>query len=71
MEDPLLSLSRDPPSKMSYKKYYKTKIIIFHEKEQRLKAKDNSCMKYLHVDMTGPRGKQKASPGHIKHEKYI
>ena len=57
MEDPLLCLQCDPPNKTSYKNYYKTKIIIFHEKELRLKSINNSSMFYLNVAMTGLNGR--------------
>ena len=52
-EDPLSCLNRNPPDKETYKAYYKTKIIKFHESEQRRNAKNNSCMKYLNVDLLG------------------
>jgi len=57
MEDPLACLSRDPPSKATYKEHILTKICAYHEKQQRDLAKQNSRLYYLNVSLTGLRGK--------------
>ena len=56
-DTPLLCLEQTPPDRDTIKNYYKTKIIQFHEKEQRQLAKSNSSMKYLNVDLLGLSGK--------------
>ena len=56
MEDPLSCLEREAPTKISYKSYYKTKNLTFHEKELRTKALNNSKMKYFNVNTFGLTG---------------
>ena len=57
IEDPLLSLNRDPPEKSQYKELIKTKICAYHEKSLRLLAENNSKMTYLNVSLTSLRGR--------------
>ena len=66
MRDPLDCLAKDPPSRSEYKDYILTKITSFHEKELRQEARTNSCMKFLHVDLTGLRGKHHPAIANIK-----
>ena len=66
MRDPLDFLAEDPPSRSEYKEYILTKITSFHEKELRQEAMTNSCMKFLHVDLTGLRGKHHPAIANIK-----
>ena len=56
LEDPLICLSKDPPPKSVYKDSVLTKIIAFHEKEQRDKAKNIISMQYLNINLLGLRG---------------
>ena len=73
MEDPLACLSRDPPSKATYKEHILTKICAYHEKQQMDLAKQNSRMNYLNVSLTGLRGKAHPAIFNIKtaHEAKI
>ena len=57
LEDPFLSLCRDPPSKSDYKELILTKITAYYERMLRQAAKTNSQMKYLNVSTTGLRGR--------------
>ena len=57
LEDPLVSLSRDPPSKSEYKQLVSSQITRFHEKELRKLAEENSRMKYMHVGLLGLSGR--------------
>ena len=66
MTDPLVSLSSDPPSKSEYKEYVMTKITSYYEQELREAASTNSCMNYLHVGLTGLRGKHHPAISNIK-----
>ena len=66
MRSPLECLATDPPSKSEYKEYVLTKITAHYERELRQDASTNSCMKFLHVDMTGLRGKHHPAIANIK-----
>ena len=66
MRSPLECLSTDPPSKSEYKEYVLTKITAHYERALRQEASTNSCMKFLHVDMTGLRGKHHPAIANIK-----
>ena len=57
LEDPLTSLSKNPPSKNTYKEVIMTKISAFHEKELKNQALKNSQMVYLNVNLSSLRGK--------------
>ena len=56
IEDPLLCLSRPPPSQSDYKEYILTKITAFHEQELRSAAVNNSRRTYLNVSLSNLRG---------------
>ena len=66
MWNPSECLQRDPPSKSEYREYVLTKITAFYEKYLRDLARENSCMQFLHVDMTGLRGKHHPAIADIK-----
>ena len=57
IEDPLISLERDPPEKSQFKEFIQTKICVFYEKSLRDAAKTNSKMTYFNVNLTGLRGR--------------
>ena len=57
LEDPLVCLKRDPPTKSSYKELVATKITVYYEKLLRLSASENEMMKYLNVSTIGLRGR--------------
>ena len=57
MKSPLEWLREDPPSRSQYKEYVMTKITSYYERELRVDASENSCMQFLHVQMTGLRGR--------------
>ena len=57
LEDPLSCLSRNAPSKQTFKEMIKTKITAFHEKELKLQASTNSQMTYLNVNLSSLNGK--------------
>ena len=65
LEDPLVCLQRDPPTKSQYKEHILTKITAFHETELRKMAANNSKMKYLNVTLTGLRGRHHLSLSNI------
>ena len=66
MTDPLQCLASDPPSRGEYKEYVIIKITSFYERELREAASTNSCMEYLHVGVTGLRGKHHPAIAFIK-----
>ena len=57
LEDPLVCLSKDPPSKSVYKEMILTKITVYFERSLRLSAAKNSQINYLNVSTTGLRGR--------------
>jgi hypothetical protein len=57
LEDPLVCLGRDPPTKSVYKELVATKITAYYEDLLRKSANGNSLMKYLNVSTTGLRGR--------------
>ena len=57
LEDPLVCLSKDPPSKSVYKEHILTKITAYYEKTLRLSATGNSQMNYFNVATTGLRSR--------------
>ena len=71
MWDPLVCLFRDPPSKSEYREYVLTKITAYYEHELREMARTNSCMQYLHVEMTGLRGKHHPAITNITSPKEV
>ena len=66
MWNPAECLQRDPPSKSEYKEYVMTRITAFYENYLRDLARENSCMEFLHVGMTGLRGKHHPAIADIK-----
>ena len=44
IEDPLLSIAKEPPKKEAYSSYILTKITVYHEKKLRKAASGNSKM---------------------------
>ena len=56
LEDPLISLRRDPPPKSVYKEMIATKITVYHENLLRQSAARNDLIKYLNVSTIGLRG---------------
>jgi hypothetical protein len=57
LEDPLVCLGKDPPSKSFYKELVATKITAYYEDLMRKSAAGNSLMKYLNVSTIGLRGR--------------
>ena len=57
LTDPLECLKDDPPSKSQYKEHILTKICAYYETSLRNMADNNSRMKYLHVSLSGLRGR--------------
>ena len=57
LEDPLTSLSKNPPSKNTYKEIIMTKISAFHEMELKEQTSKNSQMVCLNVNLSRLRGK--------------
>ena len=66
LEDPLVSLRRDPPAKSSYKELIMTKITAFHEDKLRKAANGNSLMTYLNVSTLGLRGRHHPALANMK-----
>ena len=66
MWDPVACLRRDPPARSEFREYVLTKITAFHEKQLRGLARNNSCMDFLHVDLTGLRGRHHPAITNIK-----
>ena len=61
LEDPLICLRRDPPSKSQYKELVDTKITAYYEKMLRGLAAENSLMQFLNVSTIGLRGRHHIS----------
>jgi hypothetical protein len=57
LEDPLLYLSRDPPTKSFWKELIATKITVYFENKLRTKAATNSQMEFLNTYTCGLRGR--------------
>ena len=57
LEDPIVSLNRDPPTKSSYKELVATKIAAHYEHSLRQSAAQNTKMKYFNVSTIGLRGR--------------
>ena len=57
IEDPLIAIQRNPPTKHEYSQYILTKITIFHENQLRIASSTNSKMKYLNVNVKGLNGR--------------
>ena len=57
LEDPLQYLSRDPPSRESWKELIMTKIACYHENHLRSMARTNSLMTFFNVNLLSLRGK--------------
>ena len=57
LEDPLLLLQTKPPEKSTFKELITTKITSFHEHEMKVKANNNSLMKYMNVNLSSLRGR--------------
>ena len=57
LEDPLIYLNRDAPSKSEFKECVITKITAFHERELRQLAEQNSLMTFFNVSLLGLRGR--------------
>ena len=57
LEDPLLCLRKDPPSKSLYKEHVMTKITAFYENRLRVAAAKNSQMTFFNVAALGLRGR--------------
>ena len=57
MEDPFVSLCKDPPSRTVYKEMVATRITVYYEQKLRQAAATNSQMEYLNVSTTGLRGR--------------
>ena len=56
-DDPSFCLTQDPPPKSVYKENIRTKIIAFHENEQRQSAKNSKCLKYFNTELHGLTGR--------------
>ena len=65
LEHPLTSLNKHPPSKSLYKETIATKISVFHEKELKMAAKNNSKMKFFNVSLLSLRGRNHPSLSNI------
>ena len=57
IEDPLLSIQKEPPSKSEYSRNILIKITVYHEKQLRISAANNSKMQYLNVNIKGLNGR--------------
>ena len=55
--DPLALLQQQPPTKSAWKEYTWTKIIVLTESSLRAKARNNSRMEYLNVQLAGLSGR--------------
>ena len=58
LEDPLIYLNQEPPSKSSWKNLITTKITTFYEKYLRSLSLSNSRMQYLNTNLLGLTGRQ-------------
>ena len=54
--DPLSLMHLSAPSKEAFKQYINTKILIYHERDQREKSKSYKSMKYLNTAVLGLSG---------------
>ena len=57
IEDPIVTLGRNPPTKSEYSRYILTKITVYHEKQLRRKGDKNSKMNYLNIAIKGLNGR--------------
>ena len=57
LEDPLLSLQKDPPTKSQFKELINTRITAHFERELRKSASENSLMQYFNVSTLNLRGR--------------
>ena len=57
LEDPLLCLQNDPPSKSQFKELINTRITAYFERELRKAAAENSLMQYFNVSTLNLRGR--------------
>ena len=57
LEDPIICLRKDAPSKAAYKEHVKTKITAYFETNLRIAAAQNSLMTYLNVTTAGLTGR--------------
>ena len=71
IEDPLVALSRTPPTKSEYSQYILTKITVYHEKQLRGKGAKNSKMNYLHVAIKGLNGRPHPALHDVKTTKDV
>jgi hypothetical protein len=61
LEDPLVYLNRDPPTKSYWKEFIATKITAYFEHNLRVKAESNSKMEFLNTISCGLRGRRHPS----------
>ena len=66
LPDPLMLLGQPPMSKSSWKTLVKTRVTVFHENQQRLKAKSNSKLTNFNVDLLGLAGAPHPAVQYIK-----
>ena len=71
IEDPLLSIQKQPPTKANYKELIITKITSFHEKELKMKAQKNSLMQYMNVSLSNLRGRHHPSLSNVITSKEV
>ena len=57
IENPSELIKQDPPSKSSFKKNIETRILSFHENEQRKRASNIKRMKYFNISLFGLNSK--------------
>ena len=57
LEDPIICLRKDAPSKAAYKELVKTKITAYFETNLRIATAQNSLMTYLNVTTAGLTGR--------------
>ena len=57
IEDPHILISRDPPTKLTFKADTEARIRSFHEHELRNKAQFNKKLKYFNVSLLGLSGR--------------
>ena len=57
LEDPLVYLSKDPPTRSSWKELIATKITAYFENKLRIAASTNSLMGFLNTYSCGLRGR--------------
>jgi hypothetical protein len=71
IEDPLVTISRTPPTKSEYSRYILTKITVYHEKQLRGKGAKNSKMNYLNVAIKGLNGRPRPALLDVKTTKDV